>query len=158
MLTGRNNKKLSKQASIMYHNFLLLVVGFRNSSYLLGKFVYSILVGVFGALLLVLFLSTLMDVFLAVKFVPWIIAFNTTITGYSLLDKTRDRLKHKQTSSVGAGILNVIITYIVLTLIFDYLLGEYLFSGWGLVFFLIIGIGCSKLGAMLAIKYFKLKK
>ena len=132
----------------------------KNNAYLnlLGKVAYSILVGVFGTIFLVLLLTALMDIFEVVKFIPWIIAFNTTITGYSLLDKTRDRLKYKQISSISAGILNVLIAYVLLSLVFVYSAGEYLFRGWALIFFLIIGIVCSELGAILAIRYFKLRK
>ena len=74
------------------------------------------------------------------------------------MDKTRDQLKHKHISSMSAGILNVIITSAVFTSLFIYLIGESLFSPWDLVLFFAIGIVCSELGALLAIKYFKLKK
>jgi hypothetical protein len=133
---------------------------FKNSSffYLPGKFAYSILAGVIGTILIFLFLNTFLHVFEAVRFLPWIIAFNTAITGYSLLDKTRDQLRHKHIAAMSAGIVNVIITCAVFTSLFIYLIGESLFSPWDLVLFFAIGIVCSELGALLAIKYFKLKK
>lgn len=74
------------------------------------------------------------------------------------MDKTKDLLKYKQISSIIAGVLNVLITYFILTLIYIFLLGESLFDGYDLLFFLIIGIGCSELGAILTIKYHKIKK
>ena len=125
--------------------------------YLLGKFTYSIFVGVFGTIILVLFLATFLHTFEVVKFIPWIIALNTAITGYSLLDKTRNQLKYKQLFSISAGILNVIFTYVILSIISVNFLGEYLFGMWDFIVFLIIGVICSELGALLAIKYFKLK-
>ncbi len=125
---------------------------------LLGKFAYSILTGVFGVAVLVMFLAVFMELYRVVPFVPWIIAFNTTMTGYSLIDKTRDTLKYKQISSIIAGIFNVIITYFLLSLSSFYLFGKSLFSIWDFALFLIIGIVCSELGALLAIKYFKLKR
>ena len=128
------------------------------NSYLLGKIAYSIFVGVFGTIILVLFLATFLHTFKVVKFIPWIIALNTIITGYSLLDKTRDQLKYKQLFSISAGILNVIFTYVILSIISVNFLGEYLLSSWDLIVFLIIGFICSELGALLAIRYFKLKK
>jgi hypothetical protein len=132
---------------------------FKNSSffYLWSKFAYSIFAGVMGTILISLFLNTFLHVFEAVRFIPWIMAFTTAITGYSLLDKTRDQLKHKHISSIGAGIINVIITYVVLTFLFVYMEGGFLFGLWDLIIFLIVGIVCSELGALLAIKYFKLK-
>ena len=136
---------------------MITTVGlFRNSFHfsLLGKFVYSTFVGVFGTILLFLFSNTFLNVFEALSFIPWIIALNTAITGYSLLDKTKNLLTHKHVSSIGAGILNVIITYVILTLLFVYLVGESFFDTRDLILFLIIGIVCSELGALLAIKYF----
>jgi len=125
---------------------------------LVGKAAYSILIGVCGTIFLVLFLGALMGVFHVVSFIPWIIAFNTAITGYSLVDKTGDRLKYKQISAVSAGIMNVLITYVLLSLVFVYSAGEYLFSVRALGLFLAIGVVCSDLGALLAIKYFRLNR
>ena len=140
--------------------YMITVAGlFRNSSrfYLLGKFAYSIFAGVFGTILIFLFLNTFLHVFEAVRYIPWVIALNTAITGYSLLDKTRDLLKHKHIWSISASILNVIITYAIFSLLFIYLVGESLFGPWDLLLFLVIGIVCSELGALLAIKYYKIR-
>ncbi len=133
---------------------------FKNkiNPYLLGKIAYSIFVGVFGTILLVLFLATFLHTFEVVKFIPWIIALNTAITGYSLLDKTRDQLKYRQLFSISAGIVNVIFTYVILSIISVNFLGEYLLGTWDFIVFLIIGVICSELGALLAIKYFGLKR
>ena len=139
---------------------MITAVGlFRNSSHLhlLGKVAYSIFAGVFGTILIFLFLNTFLHVFEAVRFIPWIMAFTTAMTGYSLIDKTKNLLRHKHISSLSAGILNVFITYVILTLLFVYFVGESLFNTRDLILFLIIGIVCSELGALLAIKYFKLK-
>jgi len=130
----------------------------KENAPLLGKFAYSILAGVFGVAVLAMFLSVFIEIYRVVPFIPWIIAFNTAMTGYSLIDKTRDSLKYKQVSSISAGIFNVIITYFLLSLSSFYLFGENLFSIWDFTLFLIIGIICSELGALLAIKYFKLKR
>lgn len=131
---------------------------FKNDFYSIGKIAYSILAGVLGTVLIVLFLTTFMDIYKAARCAPWIMAFAAALTGYSLLDKTRDLLKHKQIAAVGAGILNIIITYSVLSFIFLYLTDEYLFNSWDLTLFLIIGIVFSYLGALLAIRYFKLRR
>lgn len=130
----------------------------KNNFSLPGKIAYSVLSGVFGAILIIMFLSTFLHIFSVLKFIPWVIALNTAITGYSLLDKTRNQLKHKQLSSISAGILNVIITYLILGLISVCLFDENLIGYRNLLLYLIIGIVCSELGAILAIKYFKLKK
>ena len=133
------------------------MIKLKEKAPLLGKFAYCILTGIFGTAVLVMFLAVLMELYRIVSFIPWIIAFNTAITGYSLIDKTRDTLKYKQIYSISAGTLNVIITYFILSIVSFYLFGENLFTKLDLALFLVIGIVCSELGALLAIKYFKLK-
>lgn len=130
---------------------------FKGKTEIVGKFAYSILVGVFGTILLVLFLSTLMNMLDVVKFIPWVMGFNTATTGYCLVEKTRDQLRYRQVSSIVAGILNVLLTCIILHLVSFHLLGGYFFDTRDFIIFLIIGIICSEFGALLAIKYFKLK-
>jgi hypothetical protein len=134
------------------------MINLKEKTPLLGKAAYCILTGIFGTAVLIIFLAVFIELYRIVPFVPWIIAFNTAMTGYSLIDKTRDTLKYKQVFSISAGILNVIITYFLLSLSSFYLFGESLFSIWDFALFLIIGIVCSELGALLAIKYFKLKR
>jgi len=134
------------------------MINLKENAPLLGKFAYSILAGVFGVAVLAMFLAVFIELHRVVPFLPWIIAFNTAMTGYSLIDKTRDTLKYKQVSSIIAGILNVIITCLLLSIFSLYFFGENLFSIWDFALFLIIGIVCSELGALLAIKYFKLKR
>ena len=134
------------------------MINIKEKAPLLGKAAYCILAGVFGTAVLIAFLSVFMELYRVVSFVPWIIAFNTAMTGYSLLDKTRDTLKYKQIFSISAGVLNVIITYFLLSLLSFYFFSENLFTQWDFALFLIIGIVCSELGALLAIKYFKLKR
>jgi hypothetical protein len=132
------------------------MINLKEKAPLLGKIAYCILTGIFGTTVLIAFLSVFMELYSVVSFIPWIIAFNTAITGYSLIEKTRDVLKYKQLSSICTGILNVIITYFILSMISFYLFGENLFTKWDFALFLVIGIVCSELGALLAIKYFKL--
>ena len=134
------------------------MINLKENAPLMGKFSYSILAGVFGVAVLVVFLSVFIELYSVVPLVPWIIAFNTAMTGYSLIDKTRDTLKYKQACSISAGILNVIITCLLMSIFSLYFFGENLFSILDFAFYLIIGIVCSELGALLAIKYFKLNK
>lgn len=120
-----------------------------------GKVAYAIFSGVCGTLLLVVFCAAFMDVYQVVKYLPWMMAFNTAMTGFSLIEKTRDGIAHKHLAAVGAGLANVIITYGILTIFSFYFLGE---SPLGAQIFLIlvaIGTVCSAIGAWLAVKYFK---
>lgn len=132
------------------------MINIKEKAPLLGKAAYCIVTGVFGAAVLVMFLAVFMELYRVVSFIPWIIAFNAAITGYSLIEKTRNVLKYKHLSSICTGILYVIITYFILSMISFYLFGENLFTKWDFTLFLVIGIVCSELGALLAIKYFKL--
>ena len=134
------------------------MINLKEKAPLLGKAAYCILTGTFGTAVIIIFLAVFMELFRIVPFIPWIIAFNTAMTGYSLIEKTRDTLKYKQISSISSGILNVIITYFLLSVFSFYLFDENLFSMWDFALFLGIGVVCSELGALLAIKYFKLKR
>jgi len=130
----------------------------KTKMHLPGKVATSILTGVIGSLLITLFLTTFLHSHETVTFLPWIIAFNTAVTGYALITKTGNQIKHKKISSLGAGTLNVLLTHVVLSFLFLYSEGEYLLGIWDLLFYLIIGIICSELGTLLAIKYLKTKK
>jgi len=125
--------------------------------HLLSNFAYSILLGITGTILLTMFLLTLLPPPYVKGFILWIIAFNAAVTGYSLLSRNMDRLKFRRISSMGAGLLNGTISCVILTIIFFYLGYEDLFGKWSLIFCLTAGVVCSELGAMLAIKYFKLR-
>ena len=107
-------------------------------------------------MLLVMFLVAFLDLYQAVKYLPWMIAFNTAMTGFSLIEKTRDRIVHKHLSAVCAGLVNVVLTCGILTIFSFYLLAENLIGSMMILSLLIVGAVCSELGAWLAIKYFKL--
>ena len=91
------------------------------------------------------------------KFVPFIVAFNTAMTGYSLIDKCRERIRRKHAWALGAGLVTVVITGFLLMSFSLYFLGENLL-GLKLFFSLIIiGAVCSELGALLAARYLKIQ-
>jgi len=118
----------------------------------------SILIGVVGSTLIVMFLTTFLSLSGALGLLLWIIGFNTAMTGFSLVDKTRDALKHRLSGSVGAGIINAVMTLGVLTGLSLYVTGTALFGlmDWALL----SGLGglCGALGGWLAIKYLRLRK
>jgi len=118
----------------------------------------SVLIGVIGSTLIVMFLTTFLSISGALGLLPWIIGFNTAMTGFSLIDKTRDALKHRLPFSVGAGIINAVMTLGVLTGLALYVTGTTLFGlmDWALL----SGLGgpCGALGGWLAIKYLGLRK
>ena len=128
-----------------------------KKSYLFRKSVQRLLIGVVGSVILVLFLTTFLHAHEVVKFIPWIIAFNAALTGYTLMDKTASLVNRKHIFSVFVGVINVVLTCTVLVILFIFLTGENVFTTWDLVFFIIIGVPFSLFGTWLAIKYSKLK-
>jgi hypothetical protein len=132
---------------------------FENKNFiLLYQIASAVLIGVCGTILVFMLLATILPLSKAVYFIPWLIGFNTAMTGYSLVEKTRASLKYRHIASIGAGISNVLITAGVLIGLSVYTFGTNLFSSVDLLIFLVIGAACSEFGAWLALKYFKLKK
>ncbi len=118
----------------------------------------AVLMGVCGTIIVSMFLAAILPVSKVVNLVPWLIGFNTAMTGYSLAEKTRTFLKYRHVTTIGAGVSNVLITVAVLIGLSDYTIGINLFSPMDLGVFLIIGAACSEFGAWLAFKYHKLNK
>jgi hypothetical protein len=131
---------------------------FGMGTHLPGKCAYAVLVGVFGTILIALFLATFLHLSEVLRLVPFIIALNTALAGYTLVEKTRDQVRHKYLFSMGAGILTVLIAYAILAVMLSYWLGESFLGPLDLLIFLVIGVVCSELGAFLAVKYFKLNE
>ena len=122
-----------------------------------GQFVYAVFTGVCGTLILVVFLNAILNAYQVMKILPFIVAFNTAMTGYSLIDKCRERLRRKHAWALGAGLLTVVFSAVLLMFFSLYLLGENLLGIKLFLFLIIIGAVSSELGALLAVKYFKIK-
>lgn len=121
-------------------------------------FIRTISIGVGGILLLVLFLMTFLHINEALKFVPWIIAFNSALTGFSLVEKTAGQLKHARAWAAVAGMTVVLIGTGGLALINLLQAGELLIHGGDLIVYLVCGIAFGFLGSILAIKHVRLKR
>ena len=125
---------------------------------LLYQMASAVLIGVCGTIVVTMFLATFLSIFKIVNFIPWLIGFNTAMTGFSLIEKTRDRILHKHSWAVFAGLVNVVLTCGILTIASFQFMGENLLGFRMLLFLLIIGAVFSELGARLAVKYLKLNK
>jgi hypothetical protein len=125
---------------------------------LLYQIASAVLIGVCGTILVTMFLATFLPITKVANFIPWLIGFNTAMTGFSLIEKTRDRIVHKHLWAVSAGLVNVVLTCGVLTIVSFHFLAENLLGFRMILFLLIIGAVCSELGARLAVKYLKLNK
>jgi hypothetical protein len=121
--------------------------------YLWKQIVYSIFTGFFGMLLVVLLLACFMPFTATVRYIPWIIGFNTAVAGYTLIDRTRERIRYKKAAGAGEGFLVALTACITLNLMAGYMTGIGLIYWTDLLFFTIIGTGFGWLGAVLFIKY-----
>lgn len=118
---------------------------------------YSILTGLFGSLLLVVFLTGLMPLGATVKHLPWILGFNASVAGYTLLDRIPDKLKYKKLSGMGIGFLVAVPACGFLNLIALKMTGIGLMSGSEMLMFIVIASVFGGLGAWLALKYQSIK-
>lgn len=119
------------------------------------KILRAIFIGIGGNLVIVVFLMTFLHIFETIKFLPWIIAFNTALTGFSMVDKTGGFLAYPKILSAVGGLVNVLITSAVFVLVAVLMFGDFFLGLKDIGFFVAVGIICSELGTLLAIKYFK---
>jgi hypothetical protein len=126
------------------------------SSTLFGKLVRSILAGSMGVVILVIFLATILHPATLSKLLPLIIVFNTALTGYMVIDQTRDDIKHRRTLAVISGIAAMLSAALVLNILFIKTVGYSLIAFGDLPLLLISSTIAGGLGGMLAIKYFSL--
>ena len=120
--------------------------------------VYAVLAGVLGTLLLVLFLGSLIPLPVSKDYVGWIVGFNTTLSGYALLDKANGRISYQRAGGAAAGLLNALISFGALYGLSLHFRGESLFSLRDFLLFLAIGTACGGMGGVLAVKYHRLKR
>jgi uncharacterized membrane protein len=121
--------------------------------YLWKQIVYSIFTGFFGTLLVALFLTCFMPLTATVRYIPWIIGFNTAVAGYTLIDRTREQIRYQKAAGAGTGFLVTVTACITLNLMAGYMTGIGLIYWTDLLFFTIIGTGFGWLGAVLSMKY-----
>ena len=116
------------------------------------KFIYAIFIGVFGAVLLVMFFAGLMTIGTIERLLPYIIGFNAALTGYNLISRIKGRLKHKRLWSVISGMIMVVIAALILNIAVYYRTGGYIVYMIEFLLLMLIGAVFSWLGAILAIK------
>jgi hypothetical protein len=120
----------------------------------LRKILKAVAIGLGGNIILIAFLMTFMPVLGIIKFMPWIIAFNTAHAGYSLVDRSGNLAFPKLISAL-AGSTNAVITTGLFALLSSFLSGD-LYLGIGDAgLFIITGVLCSVAGTILAVKYYK---
>ena len=115
----------------------------------------AILSGLGGNVVILVFLMTFLHIFETIRFMPWVLAFNAAITGYALADKTGHHPVYLKTISAIAGFFNVTVTCGLFAAASVLLFGDLYLGVRDIVFFMVIGVVCSEIGTLLAIKYYQ---
>ena len=115
----------------------------------------AIFSGIGGNIVILVFLMTFLHVFETIKFMPWILAFNSAITGYALVDKTGNHPAYLKTISAIAGWFTVVITCGIFAAASVLLFGDLYLAVRDIGLFMVVGVVCSEIGTLLAIKYYK---
>lgn len=118
-----------------------------------AQFLGSILVGFFGSALISVFLTGLIPISGVLRWIPWILGFNAGLTGYTLLDRTRNMLRRKKLAAFGAGFCMSLLFSMLLQGLSRYMTGMDLIMWTDFLFYLLIGTVFGGLGGMLSIKY-----
>lgn len=121
----------------------------------LKKILKAIAIGIGGNIILIAFLMTFLPIPGIIKFMPWIIGFNTAHTGYSLVDKAEKLASPKLTAALS-GFANAVITTGLFALLTSFLSGDLYLGIRDIGLFIIIGVLCSVSGTILAVKYYKI--
>jgi len=127
----------------------------KQGGFPLKKILKAIAIGIGGNLILIVFLMTFLPILGIIKFMPWIIAFNSAHTGYSLVDKAEKHLAYRKLISALAGFANVMITIGFFAVLSVFLFGDQYLGIRDIGLFIIIGVLCSLIGTLLAVKYYK---
>lgn len=120
------------------------------------NFFGATMVGIVGAVLLVIFCAGLIRIGTINKLLPFIIGFNAALTGYNLVRRTDGRLKYKRMWCVVAGIMMAMGAVLILNIVSRYYTGGDIVYIGDLLILVVVACVFSFLGAILAIRYFKL--
>ena len=129
-----------------------IATGFLMNHDLFLKFIYAIFIGVFGAVLLVMFFAGLMTIRTIERLLPYIIGFNAALTGYNLISKIKEHLKYKRIWSVISGIIMVSAVVLILNIAFYHFIDGYIFDIIDFLILVPVGGVFGWLGSILAIK------
>lgn len=106
-------------------------------------------------MVLVVFLSSFVHLESLAYLIPWVVAFNAAMVGYSLMDKARHLLRQRRQAAVLAGLLTGGMAYCALNLFYFFTTGLWVFGLLDLAVFLGCGAAFGLGGALLALKYFQ---
>jgi hypothetical protein len=119
-------------------------------------FFSATLIGIFGAVLLVIFFAGLLPIGSIKKLLPFIIGFNGALTGYNLISRAKNHLKFQRMWSAVSGIIMAAGVALILNIAGRYYTGGDIVNIANFLILVFIAGVFSFLGAILAIRYFKL--
>ena len=119
------------------------------------RIIRAFLSGIGGNMVILVFLMTFLHIFETIRFMPWILAFNSALTGYALVDKTGNHRDYLKTISAIAGTISVMVTCGLFAGASVLLFGDLYLATRDIIFFIVIGVVCSEIGSWLAIKYYR---
>ena len=118
----------------------------------------AIAAGTGGTLILVYFLSGLVSMETMASLLDWIVGFNTALTGYMLMDKSRGKIRLWRWLCAGAGLVNAVLCVVAVNYIYVQMVDFPLVDRADTGILLTIGAICGALGGLLAKKYLELKQ
>ena len=119
------------------------------------RIIRAMLSGIGGNIVILVFLMTFLHIFETIRFMPWIIAFNSALIGFALVDKTGNHRDYLKTISAIAGLISVMVTCGLFAGASILLFGDLYLATRDILFFIVIGVVCSEIGALLAVKYYR---
>jgi len=126
----------------------------KNSGFAWRRILRAILSGIGGNIVMLVFLMSFLHVSETIRFMPWVLAFNAALTGFGLPAKSgRQPALLKIISALG-GMLCIMVTCGLFAGASVLLFGDLYLAARDIVFFLVIGLVCSEIGTLLAIKYY----
>jgi hypothetical protein len=118
----------------------------------------AILAGVGGNIVLIHFLGGLMTAQTLTDLLGWIVGFNTSLTGYMLVEKDHTGLPFRRGLCIGAGLVNTGITILAVNYLYQLMWSFPLIAMADAAMLLTIGAILGLAGGLLAEKYLKFKK
>ena len=127
----------------------------KQSGFPWRKIMRAIFSGIGGNIVILVFLMTFLHIFETIKFMPWILAFNAALTGFALADKSGNHPAYLKTISAIAGLFTVVVTCGIFAGASVLLFGDLYMAVRDIGFFMVVGVVCSEIGTLLAIKYYR---
>lgn len=117
---------------------------------------FSIASGLFGSIILAVFLSGVISAGKTADIMPLIIGFNGAVSGYKAVDLLKGNLAHLKTVGTIAGTAAGVLAWPVLNIVSFYVAGLFILTAGDLATFTVVSGMTGYLGSFTAVRYFQL--